>query len=58
MESNEQTELTGKMGTDSYMESRLTAGEQGGWGVEGLNKKEKGLLVMNNSVVIAGGRGV
>ena len=34
----------------------------GGWGwwgvgVEGLSKKEKGLMDMDNSVVIAGGRG-
>ena len=43
---------------------RLTDGEQddsswgGGQGVEGLNKKEKGLMDMNNSVVIAGGSGI
>ena len=34
-----------------------TAGEGGGLGVEGLSKKEKGLMDMDNSVVIAGGRG-
>ena len=44
VESNEQTELTRKMGTDSQMESRMTAsggGRGGVEGVEGLNKKEK-----------------
>ena len=30
----------------------------GAWGVEGLGKKEKELMDMDNSVVIAGGRGV
>ena len=29
----------------------------GGVGVKGLSKKEKGLMDMDNSVVIAGGRG-
>ena len=29
----------------------------GGQGVEGLSEKEKGLMDMDNSVVIAGGRG-
>ena len=37
------------------MESRMTA-SGGGEGVEGLSKKEKGLMDMDNSVVIAGGR--
>ena len=40
------------MGTDSWMESS--------WqlvGVEGLSKKEKGLIDMDNSVVIAEARG-
>ena len=45
---------------------RLTVGEQGNSysgqvgsdGVDGLNKKEKNLMDMDNSVVIAGGRGV
>ena len=27
-------------------------------GVEGLSKKEKGLMNMDNSVVVAGGKGV
>ena len=41
----------------SWMESKTTAK---GWGleVEGLCKKEKGLMDMDNSVVIAGGRRV
>ena len=30
----------------------------GGWEVEVLSKKEKGLMDMDNSVVILGGRGV
>ena len=51
--SDEQTEWTRKMGTDSQMESRMTAGE-GGQGVEGLSKKEKGLMYMDHSMVIAG----
>ena len=29
---------------------------EGGEGVEGMSKKEKGLMDMDNSVVIAGGR--
>ena len=41
MESNEHTELTRKMGTDAYTESRTTVG----WGIlgreEGLNKKRQ-----------------
>ena len=45
------------MGTDSQMESRMTAGGAG-LGMEGWKKEEKGLVDMNNSVVIAGGRGV
>ena len=39
------------------MESRKTA-SGGHEGVEGLIKKEKGLMDMDNSVVIAGGREV
>ena len=42
--------------TDSQIESRMTGKEFGGLGVEGLNKKEKGLMDMDNSVVISGGR--
>ena len=55
MESNEQTELTGKIQTDSLIDSRMTA--QGkGTGMEGFSKKKKGLMDMDNSVVIVGGR--
>ena len=53
MESNEATELTGKIETDPSIESRMTG--KGGYGVEGLSKKEKGLMDMDNSVVIIGG---
>ena len=56
MKSNERTELTRKMGTDSQRESRRTASEGGGLGIEGLIKKENRLIGMDNSVVIAGGR--
>ena len=57
MESNEQTELTSKTETDTQMESRLTANGWGrGYWVEGLSKKEKGLMDMDNSVVITAGR--
>ena len=34
----------------------MTASGQVGLGVEGLSKKEKGLMDMDNNVVIAGGR--
>ena len=40
MESNEPTELTRKMGTDSYMERRMT-GSRGG----GIEQKAKGIHV-------------
>ena len=46
MESNEQTELTNKIETDSQMESRMML-----WGIE-----QKGKRLMDNSVVIEGGR--
>ena len=36
----------------------MTASGGGFYGVEGLSKKEKGLMEMDNSVVIAEGRGV
>ena len=36
----------------------MTASGQVGLGVEGLSKKEKGLMDMDNNVVIAGGRGI
>ena len=53
MESSEQTELTRKIGTDP--ESRMTT-LVGGWprGIEEFNKKEKGLMNKDNSVVIVG----
>ena len=51
MDSNEQTELTSKIETDPLIESRLTA-KMGRLGVEGLSKKEKGLMDMDNNVVI------
>ena len=35
---------------------QMTASGQVGLGVEGLSKKEKGLMDMDNNVVIAGGR--
>ena len=54
VESNEQAELTMKMGTDSQMESRVTAGGR----VERLSKKEKRLTDMDNSVVIMRGERV
>ena len=60
MESNEQTELTRKKDTDSLISvGRLTdlAGEVG-LGVEELRKKEKGLMDMDNSMVIVGGEGI
>ena len=57
VESNEQSELIRKMGTDSQMESRMKA-RGAGERVEGLSKKEKGLMDMENSVVMAGGEGV
>ena len=47
------------MGTDSQMESRITAVGQGeGEEIEGLNNKERGLMDTDNSAVIAGKRGV
>ena len=57
MESNEHTELTRKMGTDSEMENRMTASRGEPEGVEGLSKKEKGLMDVDNCVVIAGEEG-
>ena len=35
----------------------MMARERGGYGVEGVSKNKKGLMDMDNSVVIAGGRG-
>ena len=42
MESNEQTELTSKIETDSWMENRITA-LGGRVGVEGWSQKRKGM---------------
>ena len=55
MESHETTELTNKIETDSYIESWLTVLGWGQLGAEGLRKMEKGLMDMDNSVVILGG---
>ena len=52
VESNKQTELTRKIETDSQMQSRMTAGAVR-LGVERLSKKEKELMDIDNSVVIA-----
>ena len=56
MESNEQTELTGKIETDSEIESRLAAL---GAGLRGGETEQKGKRTHGHghSVVIAGGRG-
>ena len=51
MESNEQTEQTRKVGTDSD-------GEQLVRRVDGLSKKEKGVMDTENSMMIARGEGV
>ena len=57
MESNEHTELTRKIGTDSSMEKDRDdyGGRVRAW-VEGWSKKEKGLMAMDHRVVTAGGR--
>ena len=44
------------MGIDSEMESRWQLVEEWGKGREGLSKKEKELMDMDNGVVIAVGR--
>ena len=54
MESNEQTELTSKIETDSQIESRMTTIGWGGQGLEGWSKKEKGLMDMDNGVMTVG----
>ena len=54
MESNEEIELIRKMGTDSKIESRMTASGQRE--MMGIEKKEKGLMHMDNCVVIIGRR--
>ena len=40
------------------MERIWTANGEGGYGLKELSKKEKGLMDMDNSVVIAAGRGL
>ena len=53
--------LNNKENGDRLIDRELVtakAGVGGGEGVEGLSKKEKGLMDMDNSVVIAGGEGV
>ena len=55
VESNEQTELTKKQ-TQIRRWQLLGLGES--WRVEVWSKKEKGLMDMDNRVVIAGGEGV
>ena len=57
VESNEQTDLTSKIDSDSWMESRLTPLWGGMGAVDGLSKKEKELMDMDTSVVIVEGRG-
>ena len=60
MESKKQTGLTSKIETDSYTDSRLTAGGGGRGevrGLEGSSKKENRLSDMDNRVVTVGGGG-
>ena len=40
-----------------YIDEEQGDSQWGGEGMEGLNKKDKGLMGMDNSVVITGGRG-
>ena len=58
MEFNEQAELTSKIETDSYTESIVMAKVRGeGRRQEGLlNKKEKGLMGVDNSMMIVVGK--
>ena len=56
MESNEQTELRSETDRFRWRADDSYLGE--GLGVEGLSKKEKELMDMENSVVIAEGREV
>ena len=57
MESNEQTDLISKTKTDSGRE-QMTASGVGRLGGGGeWSRKEKGLMDMDNSVVIVAGRG-
>ena len=51
------TNWTNKQNRDRVIDGeQMTASGQVGLGVEGLSKKEKGLMDMDNNVVIAGGR--
>ena len=56
MESNEHTEITSKIQTDSQMESRLTA-LGGRLRSGGLEQKKKELVDTDNNVMIVGGAG-
>ena len=55
MESNEQTKLTSKIETIHRKQADSLGG--GKLEVEGSSKKEKGLMDMDNCVVIVGGGG-
>ena len=55
MESNEQTQLTSK--TDRLIDGEeMTASWGDSLGTGGMSRKKKGLIDMDNSVVIVGGR--
>ena len=55
MESNELTEVTRK--TDRLIDGeQMTASGRGWLGVKSLSREENGLMDMDSSVVIAGGR--
>ena len=58
MESNEQTEITRKIETHPHIESKVTAKGEGRVGGRRIEKKEKGLRDMDNSVVIAEEEGI
>ena len=48
-----------KQNTDRLIDGEKNQASEGGQlGMEGLSKKERGLMDMDNSVVIAGGKGV
>ena len=58
MEFNEQTELKRKTETGSEIQSMWQLLEGRGQGVDGLSKKEKGLMDIDSSVVIMGEGGI
>ena len=58
MESNEQTELTSKIETDSYREQTDNSRRGGGEGESAIKQKPKGLMNMGNSVVMWEGGGI